>query len=77
MTAAIRRVLGTKKSEFDPRKYLQVAQDAAQKVVVARLEAFGCAGQAPKIKPVELDVMAQRYKKGELTQVVTGGKAAA
>ncbi len=73
MTAAVRKVFGTAKSEFDPRKYLAVAQDAAKKVVIARLEAFGTAGNAPKIKPIDLDVMAQRYKSGELKQTVTGG----
>ena len=77
MTAAVRRVFAKSPSEFDPRKYLAVAQDAAKKIVIARLEAFGAAGQAPNIKPVELDVMAARYKKGELKQVVTSGKAAA
>jgi fructose-bisphosphate aldolase class II len=35
-----------------------------------RYEAFGCAGQASKIKPLSLEKMAERYKKGELNQIV-------
>ena len=56
--------------KFDPRDYLKPAREAARKIVVARLEAFGAAGQASKIKPIPLDKMAERYKKGELAQVV-------
>ena len=40
------------------------------KAVRARMEAFGCAGQASKIKPVSLDKIALRYKSGELAQQV-------
>jgi fructose-bisphosphate aldolase class II len=36
----------------------------------ARYEAFGCAGQASKIKVISMDAMAERYKKGELNAVV-------
>ena len=36
----------------------------------ARLEAFGAAGQASKIKAIALDKMAERYKKGELDQII-------
>ena len=32
--------------------------------------AFGCAGQAAKIKPIPLEKMAERYAKGELSQIV-------
>jgi fructose-bisphosphate aldolase class II len=31
---------------------------------------IGCEGQAGKIKPVPLDKVAERYKKGELAQLV-------
>jgi fructose-bisphosphate aldolase class II len=31
---------------------------------------FGCAGQAAKIKPLPLEKMAEKYKKGELNQIV-------
>ncbi|MDE3116757.1 MAG: fructose-bisphosphate aldolase class II [Pseudomonadota bacterium] len=70
MTAAMRRVMAQKKGEFDPRKFLQAAMDEARKVCVARFEAFGSAGQAPKIRAVGLDRMAQDYASGELSQRV-------
>jgi len=70
MTAGIRRVMGKNKSEFDPRKFLQAALDEARTVCRARFEAFGTAGQASRIRTIDLDTMAQRYAKGELRQVV-------
>jgi fructose-bisphosphate aldolase class II len=70
MTGAIRQHLFEKPSEFDPRKYLADAQKAARSICKARYEAFGCAGQASKIKPLSLDRMAERYRKGELNQIV-------
>jgi fructose-bisphosphate aldolase class II len=36
----------------------------------ARYEAFGSAGQAVKIKPIDLEKMAAKYAKGELAAVV-------
>ncbi|MCK6384969.1 MAG: fructose-bisphosphate aldolase class II [Rhodocyclaceae bacterium] len=70
MTGAMRRHMAEKPAEFDPRKFLADAQKAAREICKARYEAFGCAGQAAKIKPVSLEKMAERYKKGELNQVV-------
>jgi fructose-bisphosphate aldolase class II len=70
MTGAIRRYLTKDKSEFDPRKYLKDAMQAAKSICKTRYEAFGCAGQASKIKPLALDRMAERYAKGELDPVV-------
>ena len=70
MTGAMRRHMAEKPSEFDPRKFLADAQKAAKDICKARYEAFGCAGQAAKIKPVTLEKMAERYRKGELNQVV-------
>jgi fructose-bisphosphate aldolase class II len=61
MTGAMRQVFAQQPSEFDPRKALAAAKKAAAGIVKARFEAFGCAGQAPKIRPVSLDVMATRY----------------
>jgi fructose-bisphosphate aldolase, class II len=61
MTGAMRRVFAEQPSEFDPRKALIAAKTAARGIVQARFEAFGCAGQATKIKPVAMDVMATRY----------------
>jgi fructose-bisphosphate aldolase class II len=70
MTGAIRRHMAQDKSNFDPRKFLQVATVAAKDICKARFEAFGCAGQAGKIKPIKLDDMAVRYTKGELNPVI-------
>jgi fructose-bisphosphate aldolase class II len=61
MTGAVRRLLAEKPSEFDPRKFLTAAKKAASDICLQRFEAFGCAGQAPKIKPVPLEQMAKRY----------------
>ncbi len=70
MTGAIRRFFVENPSKFDPREYLKPAREAAKKVCEARFEAFGCAGQASKIKPISLDKMAEKYAKGELNQVI-------
>ena len=61
MTGAMRRSFAGERSEFDPRKALAAAKQAARGVVEARCEAFGCAGQAERIKPVALEAMAARY----------------
>jgi fructose-bisphosphate aldolase class II len=70
MTAAIRRFMFENPSKFDPRDYLKPAREAAKQVCKARYVSFGCEGQAGKIKPVPLDKVAERYKKGELAQLV-------
>ena len=70
MTGAIRRYFVENPGKFDPRDYLKPAREAAKKVCRARLEAFGAAGQASKIKAIALDKMAERYKKGELDQII-------
>ncbi|HTH43645.1 MAG TPA: class II fructose-bisphosphate aldolase [Oxalicibacterium sp.] len=70
MTGAIRRYLAENPSKFDPRDYLKPAKEAAKLVCKARFVAFGCEGQAAKIKPLSLDKMAEKYKKGELAQIV-------
>jgi fructose-bisphosphate aldolase class II len=70
MTAAIRKFLAINPSKFDPREYLKPAREAAKLICKARYEAFGCAGQAARIKPIHLDKMAERYRKGELNQIV-------
>jgi fructose-bisphosphate aldolase class II len=61
MSGAMRRLLAQQPSEFDPRKALLAAKNAARGIVKARCEAFGCAGMASRIKPVPLEAMAQRY----------------
>jgi len=61
-TGAARKFLAENKSEFDPRKFLIPTMDAMKSIVLARLEAFGTAGQASNIKKVyNLEQMAQRY----------------
>lgn len=70
MTAAIRKHLATKPSEFDPRKYLADAQKAATEVCKARYISFGCEGMASKIKPLDLEEMSKRYASGALKQTV-------
>jgi fructose-bisphosphate aldolase class II len=63
MTGAIRKSFNDDKSEFDPRKYLKPAKDAAKSICKARFEAFGTAGNASKIKPIPLDDIAAIYGK--------------
>jgi len=70
MTGAIRRYLMENPSKFDPRDYLKPAREAAKQVCKARYLAFGCEGQAAKIKPLSLEKMVERYRSGELAQVV-------
>ncbi|MCB1907112.1 MAG: fructose-bisphosphate aldolase class II [Rhodocyclaceae bacterium] len=70
MTGAIRKFMAENPSKFDPREYNKPARQAAKAVCVARYQAFGCAGQASRIKAVPLDKMAQRYSEGELRQLV-------
>jgi fructose-bisphosphate aldolase class II len=70
MTAAIRRYLFENPGKFDPRDYLKPAREAAKAICVARYNSFGCAGQAAKIKPIALEKMAERYRAGQLAQIV-------
>jgi fructose-bisphosphate aldolase class II len=70
MTAAIRKYLFENPSKFDPRDYLKPAREAATLICRQRYVSFGCEGMASKIKPVPLDKMAERYKAGELAQIV-------
>ncbi len=70
MTAAMRKTMHENPEEFDPRVFFKAAIEAAKQLCKQRFEAFGSAGQASKIKVVSLDVLAQRYSKGELDAVV-------
>ncbi|MCC7516158.1 MAG: fructose-bisphosphate aldolase class II [Pseudomonadales bacterium] len=69
-TGAIRRFMAKNPAEFDPRKYLKETVSAMRDICIQRYEAFGTAGQASKIKPLSLDVMTERYARGELQQQV-------
>src|SRR5512139_1071724 len=70
MTAAIRKFMNEHKSAFDPRDYLKPAREAAKQVCKTRYEQFGCAGMGSRIKAIPLDVVAAKYKAGELAQIV-------
>lgn len=70
MTGAIRQFLAENPSKFDPRDYLKVAREAAKNVCKSRYLAFGCEGQAPKIKPLPLTSIASLYQQGKLSQVI-------
>ncbi|MDH5210717.1 MAG: fructose-bisphosphate aldolase class II [Betaproteobacteria bacterium] len=61
MTGAMRRAMAKDPAEFDPRKFLKDATAAARSLCKQRFEAFGSAGQAPRIKPLPLEKMAARY----------------
>jgi fructose-bisphosphate aldolase, class II len=70
MTAAIRKYLFENPGKFDPRDYLKPAREAAKEICKARYLAFGCEGQAGKIKSIPLEQMAERYRSGQLAQLV-------
>lgn len=61
MSGAIRRLVDTDRKEFDPRKFFKAARVAAEGICRDRFEAFGCAGQASRIKPLPLDALTRRY----------------
>ncbi len=62
MTGAMRQFFAQQPAEFDPRKALIAATKGARSIVKARFEAFGCAGQAARMKAIPLDAMAARYR---------------
>ena len=67
ITGQIRKVFAEHPGEFDPRKYLKPAQEAMTKICKMRLEEFGTAGNASKIKRIAtLAEMATKYAKGDL-----------
>jgi fructose-bisphosphate aldolase, class II len=54
ITAAIRKVLKDTPEKFDPRDYLKPAREAMKKVCIARMTAFGQAGNASKMRAAGL-----------------------
>ena len=50
ITGAIRKLLTEDKSAFDPRAYLKPARAAMKQVCIARMTAFGQAGNAAKLR---------------------------
>ncbi len=65
-TGAVRRHLAENPSNFDSRKFLKASTQAMQEICKARYEVFGCAGQASKIKPINLGDVTRLYESGEL-----------
>jgi fructose-bisphosphate aldolase class II len=70
MTGAVRKFLFENPDKFDAREWLKPAREAAKAVAKQRYMEFGCEGQGAKIKGDNLSIMATRYAKGELAQVV-------
>ena len=70
MLGVIRKVATQNKSEFDPRKFLKPAMDAMAELCADRLERFGSAGNAARIKPLSLAAMSQRYQTNSLDPVI-------
>jgi len=70
MTAAARKFMAENPEKFDARDWLKPAREAAKQLCKARYIEFGCEGQGAKIKGDALTVVAAKYSKGELAQVV-------
>ena len=70
MTGAVRKFLAENPDKFDAREWLKPAREAAKQICKQRYIEFGCEGQAGKIKGDTLQVVAGKYAKGELAQVV-------
>ena len=66
ITGQYRKLAQEHPAEFDPRKFNKPAIAKMIEVCVDRLEAFGAAGQAAKIKPLPLAALAAQYQAGEL-----------
>jgi fructose-bisphosphate aldolase class II len=65
-SGAVRRFLAENPAAFDPRSFLKETITAMRDIAVARYEAFGTAGNASKMKALNLDAMTARYDSGEL-----------
>ena len=70
MTGAVRKYLAQNPDKFDPRDWLKPAREAAKQICKQRYIEFGCEGQASKIKGDSLQVVAGKYARGELAQLV-------
>lgn len=66
MAGAMREIATTQTDQFDPRKFLTPALEAMEKLVQNRFEQFGSAGNASKLRPNTLAVMAESYNSGSL-----------
>jgi fructose-bisphosphate aldolase, class II len=70
MTGAVRKFLAENPDKFDMREWMKPAREAAKQICKQRYIEFGCEGQGSKIKSESLHVVAAKYAKGELAQVV-------
>nr|WP_315262701.1 class II fructose-bisphosphate aldolase [uncultured Limnohabitans sp.] len=70
MTAAARKFMFENPEKFDAREWLKPAREAAMNICKQRYLEFGCEGQGSKVKGDSLSVVAAKYAKGELAQLV-------
>ena len=66
MTGQFRKVAQSDPKQFDPRKFLVPAMKEMEDLCRDRFERFGTAGNASKIKVIDMDEMAKRYADGSL-----------
>ncbi|MEP3296301.1 MAG: class II fructose-bisphosphate aldolase [Pseudoruegeria sp.] len=76
MTGQFRKIANDLPQEFDPRKFMIPAMKELEALCCDRFERFGTAGQSSKIKPLSMDVMANRYARGSLDPKPSAGQAA-
>jgi fructose-bisphosphate aldolase, class II len=60
MVGAMRKSMAEKPAEVDPRAALKAATQEARGVCRQRFDAFGCAGMAPRSRPLALEAMGRR-----------------
>ena len=70
MTGAVRKFMAENPEKFDAREWLKPAREAAKALCKQRYIEFGCEGQGAKIKGESLQVVAAKYAKGDLAQVI-------
>ncbi len=66
ITGQFRKTAKEKGAEFDPRKFLIPAMDEMERLCLDRFQRFDTAGDASKIKVINIDEMARRYDGGLL-----------
>jgi fructose-bisphosphate aldolase class II len=66
LVGQIRRVMHEDPKEFDIRNMMKPGMDAISKLCRQRLEEFGTAGNASRIKVIPMADMARRYASGSL-----------
>lgn len=62
MTGAVRKLLSQKPEKFDVRDWMKPAREAMKQVCIARMTAFGQAGNAGKITPKTIGDFVAYYK---------------